>query len=197
MKAEQKRLEFRSSVAAAQQYFFSIMVMETGPLRWSVANFFPEGYYNSSVAANISAWNDFYASISNTFKIGAEYTKQNFIDWADTNDYSLIETSAENAAPVVHTLDIGTVSSLSAGTPGATSATVTFTNTNGTKNTKVNVYISTDAGATYTFVRSLAATAATTGSITGLVTATPYVVKIVPANDYSEGVAATVSFTTA
>jgi hypothetical protein len=197
MKAEQKRLEFRSSVAAANELFFSVMVMETGPNRYSVANFFPESYYAVNSSANIAAWNSFYSLISNTFKIGAEYKKQEFIDWADTNDYSLIETSQENAAGQVFTLDIGSVASLSAGTPNATDATITWSNTGATKNTKINVYLSDDDGVTYTFVSSVAANATTSGAITGLTTATAYKVKITPANAYGEGTGVEVSFTTA
>lgn len=192
MKAEQKKLLFRSSAAVAEKRWFYIMVKETGQDRFTVATITPEQWFASREVANKAAWDLFYKK----FQIGFEYTKQEFIDFADTANYSLIETSQESNEPIVYTLDIGTVSSLSDGTPGDEEATISWTNANEAKNTKINIYLSSDDGETFVFVEAVADDAEEV-ELTGLTAETDYVVRVVPANDYGEGTAVDLEFTTA
>lgn len=191
MNGEQKILRFRSSQAAAQLFYFTIRAFETAPNRWTVGSITPEEYYAVKSAVNIAAWESLYLP----FQIGKEYTKNQMTDWCTTFSYSLTETSPESNSVVIHQLDIGTTNTPSAGSITASGATISWTNTNATKNNSIIVEISTDAGVTYTKYSTESASA-TSKAITGLTTGTAYRVRISPANASGVSTGLSVAFTT-
>lgn len=183
MKAEQKRISFRSGVETLGKRYIETVVSETGQDKWTIMSVVPAGDFRYSPSVYVFA-NEFFP-----FQVGKEYTKAEIISYATANNYSVFETSAESLSYVPVRVDIGDTSTptVDPGTITDTGAIVAWNNTNDAKNEGILVHIAeVGPGGEYgdwVLFDSIAPNAEQV-TLTGLTPSTLYAARISPFNPF-------------